>query len=420
MELLSVPTILICTFMAMSAASITMGIVWFYNRQEHSAGYWALGFFLGALSGISVVFRHIFPDLESGFIVLESILLITAYMLVFNGFRAFNRQKVYHLASLAVPLLWLLAYALWPTLRTDPNTAIALLFAITATISLVSAFTVFTGSGNRNLPMAVPVAVFLTTHGLFHFSQVGFAIFDPSPIVNGHVVAGWWKGLLLESFLHTVLTGISCVILIKDRSEEKHRLASETDPLTGIANRRAFVNRIGTALGAIRENAVMAIIDIDHFKQINDQHGHQAGDQALISFARLIESSIPAQAQFGRIGGEEFGLFLPEEIAQPLELIETVRHMIETSPVAFNGIEIRMTVSIGVATIESAGKCFDTLSAAADSALYIAKKSGRNRVVCFSPAQRLNQLVQRETAGVSRHVESPENENAVGEQARYA
>ncbi len=396
MELLSVPTILICTFITMSSASLAMWVVWLYNRQERAAGYWALGFLLGALGGMSVALRGVFPEYVNYAIITHSLLVSTAYIFVWGGFRAFNRQSVPGLALFAVPALWLMAYMFWQPLRDDANIGIATQSAIISGISFLSAYTVYTGPGNRRLPMAIPLTVFLATHGTMHLGHIWFAIYDPSPVVAGRMTAIWWKIFMLEAFLHTVLTAISCIILIKDRSEERHRIASETDSLTGIANRRAFVKDTVRQLATANESAALAIIDLDHFKQINDQYGHQAGDYALITFANLIRNNIPEGAHLGRLGGEEFALYLPQSADRPQDTLEMLRQKVEELPIIYQGTRIQLTASIGFTTVEKAGNGFDLLVAAADCALYLAKDEGRNRVLAFAPSQRLRKIREKD------------------------
>ncbi len=385
-------TIMLCTFLAMAATSAAMFLVWFTKPDERAAGLWSLSFLLGA-GGFAVIAFGRVLHLHAIVPPLNFTLTTASYVGLWFGFRVFNGQPVKYWPVSAVVSSWLAAFLLWPEFRHNPDMTAAAQSTIVAVFSLASAYTVFTGRESRHLAMAIPAALLLLTHAVVHLGHLGFiSLIQPADTRLGH--SGPWGLMMLEVFIHTVSIAISCVVLIKDRSEEHHRIASETDSLTGIANRRAFVRDTEKHLNGDSKNATLAIIDIDHFKQINDKHGHQAGDEALVSFAKLVSENLPKGAIFGRLGGEEFGLFLPASVELHEDFLETLRREAEEQAISFDNLHIRLTVSIGAAMTEDAGAAFDALVAAADCALYLAKDSGRNRVSLFSPAQQLQKCLQ--------------------------
>ena len=170
----------------------------------------------------------------------------------------------------------------------------------------------------------------------------------------------------------------------KDAKEMVAYLAS-IDPLTKSLTRRQFMN--------IAENEFLRfqryhrplsilILDADHFKQINDTYGHHAGDIALRSLSLVTMEQKRAQDTFGRLGGEEFGLLMPETtLDQALVVAERVRHMWDSSPVNLDGELIRSTMSIGVAGALSTDQSFEDLLRRADRMLYKAKDAGRNCIM---------------------------------------
>jgi diguanylate cyclase (GGDEF)-like protein len=174
-------------------------------------------------------------------------------------------------------------------------------------------------------------------------------------------------------------------------NEALDRLA-KTDPLTGCANRRHFLARLDSELGRAgrygHECGLLAI-DIDLFKQVNDRHGHAAGDVALRHVVKVANKQLRGEDELGRIGGEEFAVLLPETgRASAIVVAERIRHAIETTPSRFNGLQIPLTASFGVACWKSPSESAEALLQRADSALYAAKKNGRNRlVVCGEGAQ---------------------------------
>jgi len=170
----------------------------------------------------------------------------------------------------------------------------------------------------------------------------------------------------------------------KDAKEMVAYLAN-IDPLTKSLTRRHFfsiaVSEFLRFKRYQRPVSVMAI-DADHFKKINDTHGHHAGDLVLRSLSLVAMDNKRAQDTFGRLGGEEFGLLLPEtSLQQALVVAERIQKIWEQSPVNLDGELIHSTVSIGVAEASSNDTSFDELLLRADRMLYKAKQTGRNKVV---------------------------------------
>lgn len=167
---------------------------------------------------------------------------------------------------------------------------------------------------------------------------------------------------------------------------ELRQLAS-TDSLTGIMNRRAFRR---AADGLFRSDVAwgyLLMIDLDHFKQINDRYGHAVGDTVLTSFAETLRRAVRAGDFMGRTGGEEFCVLLPAIDGQAaLAIAERIRAGTQALALTVEGdaAPLRVTVSIGVASIDP-GCTLDQTMAQADKALYAAKRAGRNRVVQASP-----------------------------------
>ena len=167
--------------------------------------------------------------------------------------------------------------------------------------------------------------------------------------------------------------------------EKLHRLAT-TDPLTGVSNRRHFMNRIQYELDRSKryngESALM-IIDLDHFKKVNDTHGHAIGDTTLITVSEAAMSSLRKIDEFGRLGGEEFGVLLPETDMETAAIVaERLRQSIAARPVCRSkDIKVFVTASIGVTLMRPDDETTESIFERADAALYEAKAQGRNRVV---------------------------------------
>jgi len=162
-------------------------------------------------------------------------------------------------------------------------------------------------------------------------------------------------------------------------------MQATTDDLTGVANRRAFFQALSVEFGRLRRhpssNCSVLALDLDHFKHVNDTWGHAAGDAVLKHFARVVGGHIRLGDVFGRTGGEEFTMLLPDTTLDEAEALgERLRLQVLLEPVQFDGHTIAITVSIGVAMLSAADTEAAQAVARADRALYEAKDAGRNVV----------------------------------------
>ncbi len=175
------------------------------------------------------------------------------------------------------------------------------------------------------------------------------------------------------------------------RIHEAEEVLSEMarrDELTGLANRRAFEATLPDMMGRAKrfeEQFTLLAIDIDHFKQVNDTHGHAAGDEVLRAVARTMMDTMRDGDRVFRVGGEEFAVLLPRTDGAPARLAaERIRQAVEMAPVSLKSTEIAVTVSIGMASTLDFPEKSDLLEAA-DAALYRAKHEGRNRIIVNRP-----------------------------------
>ena len=170
---------------------------------------------------------------------------------------------------------------------------------------------------------------------------------------------------------------------------QQHELKERTrrDALTGACTRREFFETGRAELKRARRYGhpiCVLLLDFDHFKHINDQYGHAAGDQVLKVLSRRVMDSLRSSDRYYRFGGEEFVIILPHsEIADALLVAERIRVLVETRPVEFGEFTIPVTLSIGISCLEGAGETLDDVVAKSDRALYMAKESGRNRIEVF-------------------------------------
>jgi diguanylate cyclase (GGDEF)-like protein len=173
--------------------------------------------------------------------------------------------------------------------------------------------------------------------------------------------------------------------LAKKESLEKHlKHLAATDPMTELMNRRAFFDTCDKEMieSSTKENELTClIIDIDHFKKINDTYGHDMGDKVIKTIAKLMLENTRIIDSVGRIGGEEFAILMPNtDVESAYQIADRLRENISKEKIVLNNKDVYITVSIGLSYLNHADKTIHTLIKRADTALYEAKENGRNQV----------------------------------------
>lgn len=253
-----------------------------------------------------------------------------------------------------------------------------LMFAVSAVFTLVVAFMAWRKGGRAA--------------GFFLFAWVLLEAFTIAAALRLLTTDASDEDFLLHTGLplSMVLAAVLIALGVADRLREQRRALSEaerraeTDPLTGVLNRRSLIERLEAA--GMRAQArdmpiALLFIDLDHFKQINDSYGHLAGDACLASVVAPIQAELRQSDAVGRYGGEEFIVILSSASASAAHMIaERIRERVASVRVEGYGPPIRLTCSIGVAASDTLGVWGKHLIARADEAVYAAKRSGRNCV----------------------------------------
>jgi diguanylate cyclase len=190
--------------------------------------------------------------------------------------------------------------------------------------------------------------------------------------------------------LYPLVVGLTTYRLARRLREQNQLLSEEsrTDGLSGLLNRRYWEDAVSAEFQRWRRygrHTSLLMLDIDHFKSINDKYGHPAGDEVIRNVAAILRAALREEDVPGRYGGEEFGVLLPDTPAAGAEVIaERIRRRIEGAALARSGL--RATVSIGIAEIGPEDVDYTVCISHADRALYAAKERGRNRSVRFQPS----------------------------------
>lgn len=182
--------------------------------------------------------------------------------------------------------------------------------------------------------------------------------------------------------LHSRLKVAESKLAEQTEQIESHLAEVRTDSLTGLPNRRAFDDAMARRVGEFRRNGVpfgMIMIDVDHFKRLNDQHGHAAGDHVLRRVAEALQRAVAETSSVARIGGEEFAVLLPgADPADARSAAERCRQAVACEEYLFGNQPLRTTISLGLALIRP-GEDASLLASRADEAMYAAKRAGRDR-----------------------------------------
>ncbi|MDU9024507.1 diguanylate cyclase [Pseudomonas corrugata] len=249
--------------------------------------------------------------------------------------------------------------------------ALVMLFTVGMSVSAVSCYSAY-----RDMTLA--------SIGLVLLPCTAWLLFQPSPIQVGMALSIVVFAAFAARATHKMSQALETAFRLTREMEQANSIstrAAQTDELTGLKSRRAFfehAQRLYDHCKANRLELCAVMLDMDHFKQINDTYGHQVGDQVLRQMGMVISSSFRSTDIHGRLGGEEFAILLPDtsiEVATRIaeELVQTIGGLV-IEPV--HGI----TASLGVASTEAGHKDLNSLMNNADKALYRAKALGRNQV----------------------------------------
>jgi len=359
-------------------AAMLGGLLIFFWRQEkiEALGWWGSAYLLGAASIALWIAGG--ENLGFGLLLAVNAVGFIACGLVWDAARVFHGRAPSVIGVVAGAIVWLAA-----VLLANPLSAHARLVLGTGIVAAYAALTAAELWRERRKSMRSrwPAIFVPVLHGTVLMLPIVFGDLMDGLGTNPH--AGIWVAVFAaELVFYAIGTVFIIFMLVSERTLAIHKTAASVDPLTGLLNRRGFgeatARMIEREAKAGRPITVM-IFDIDHFKSVNDTHGHATGDDVLKVFADTAVGALRITDLLGRVGGEEFAALLPCAMDEALLAAERVREAFERSGVAIDGAPLATTVSIGVA----GGPAYtelDVLMASADTALYRAKRGGRNRV----------------------------------------
>ena len=387
---LDVNTLFMVTIYVEAILGLLLLFAWAQNTQIHAVAWWGFAHLIRAASIVLFGMYDQAPDLIT--IDLANAMLFTAFAVTWTGARVFDGRPVEPVYLVTGAVIWLLVCRL-PVLAEAIEARAMIASAIITAYTWLTAYEFWRGRGEA-LVSRWPAIFMLFAHGALFLLRTPLVTLLPWSPTNMYGSV-WLTVLSFEALLFTISIAFILLAMAKERTELRHRTAAMIDPLTGIANRRAFLH--DAALMAKRHNThprptAVLLIDLDHFKSINDRFGHALGDRVLEIFTDAAQQSIRATDLIGRLGGEEFAAILYDTSSE--KAVAASERMRETFGRMAQNVDSRpvcATVSIGLVHCEEAVLDIPELLAQADQALYFAKENGRNRVEVAS----LDMILQR-------------------------
>ncbi|HEY7459689.1 MAG TPA: GGDEF domain-containing protein [Xanthobacteraceae bacterium] len=372
-------------FVVTIAVTVILGCLliyaWYQHRKIPALAWWGWAHMVASTGVYLIGLRGNVSDFWS--IEISNALLFVAAGMTWTGARLFDGNRFSLVGTFGGAAAWLLA-AHTTKFMSAAHGPVVFSSMIIALYTFAAAIEFWRGR-EENLLSRLPLVVLLSMHGTLYFARVPLALLFPGGKSEAFFSAAWFGVIGLESLLYMIATAFILLAMAKERTEMEHKVAATIDPLTGIANRRAFLE---TTVRALKQRwrapqPVSALLfDLDRFKSINDRYGHAVGDRVIRNFADIAVMELRSTDLVGRLGGEEFGaLLFGAEASSAAATAERIRQSFAATAPAMGEGAIGVSVSIGVASVSADEETdIESLLTRADEALYVAKARGRNRI----------------------------------------
>jgi len=377
---LDLNTLFLVTVYVEAMLGLLLLFAWVQNANIRAVAWWGCSHLL--LAGSIALFGMFGTVSNAVSIDLANAVLFTAFALTWTGARVFDGRKPLPLFLLGGGVVWLLLSRL-PFFTDSMNARVLLSSSIIAAYTWATAYEFWRG---RSEPLVSrwPAIFILFAHGALFLLRTPLSQILPWTTAYQVFDSVWLTVLSFEALLFTIAIAFILLAMAKERTELLHKTASLIDPLTGIANRRAFLERAAEmTLQPPEDPRPLSVLlaDLDHFKSINDRFGHAIGDRVLQLFADTASSNLGPCDLIGRLGGEEFAIVLYDAGRDKgLATGERIRLSFAKIADEVDGRPVGATVSMGIVVSEGEAVDIANLLAQADEALYYAKERGRNRI----------------------------------------
>jgi len=376
------PTLFTVLISALLIEACALTLTWRQNPHEIGIRDWAFGYGLMAISsllsayGLSV--EPAYPTANIALRAMAAAAVIMGWLLLWIGARHFHARKALQYRNL-LPIM--LAATVVLAFSHDPSWRIMLASGSVVLLAALTAREFLARPLLRHPTRLFVTATLFFACGVWSLRAIAHVDADASILFIDAFS-------LYAAIVASLVLTLSLIVLTNERINQQLRILANRDPLTGILSRRAFVEASAALLSNLkRESSTLAVclLDIDHFKIINDLHGHATGDQVLKQFTQIARSTLREGDLFARYGGEKFVLLLHNsDRQQAVQAIERLRLVCASQGIELEKGRLDLTFSTGISLASGpANVSMEALLKAANIALYRAKDAGRNRVVVF-------------------------------------
>jgi diguanylate cyclase (GGDEF)-like protein len=375
---LDIPTLFFVSVCLAALLGLFLIFAWLQERSTRALAWWGAAYLLGASAMALWNAPHPLMPIPAD---ISGAVMFVACGMIWNGVRLFHGRRTSLIGCFAGAALWLVCMRIPAVAGSEQGRAMAgaIIIAIyTFSIAIELWRERRKSMFSRSAAVIVPIL-----HCTIFLTPIVMEVVLPESLGSG-----WLELLALETMIYAVGTAFIVLLMVKDHQVVVHRTAAATDPLTGLCNRRAFMEEAAALCARQKKSGgpvTLMMFDLDHFKSINDRFGHSIGDEALRVFAASVRNSMRVNDVIGRLGGEEFAAIVAADGETSAKIAERVRAGFEKAGLQIGEHAIGATVSIGTATALAEHHAVEWLIVRADTALYAAKRGGRNRVEAAPP-----------------------------------
>ena len=380
------PTLLILLAILLGIMALTQLVSWLFGRRQPAQMYWGGAYLAAFLSALNFLLRGSPAGIAT---ILSSQLtqLLTGYLMLL-GVRSYLGLKPWPFRYGAGLVVVVLAGVSFFTLI-EPSPALRIGLSSLVVGGLFGLWAITMARGHiRQFPARYIFAIPCALHALFVLARIVHLYQTDGPVIDLVQGATIPPLFILESIIALVVMAFATLMLVSETITRELRLLAELDPLTNTFNRRSLFKLLEQASSAANRRKSplsLLLIDLDHFKQINDTYGHGVGDEVLCHFVSVAAASLRTEDVLGRLGGEEFAALLPDATAADAQLIaERLCARVSELPLTTAGVQVPLTISVGIVQCLP-GEPPERALHRADEAMYQAKRNGRNRVELWQP-----------------------------------
>jgi diguanylate cyclase (GGDEF)-like protein len=378
---LDTPTVSFITVLVTCLETGILVALWRIHRGMRGLSFWAAGAMAISIGVLGIYLRS--GMLPSASLVVANFFVLAGFILTWWGIEAFfGRPLPYRLG--AVIFVMAAIGVIYFTAESNSRLRIVTLLGSFVLLSVLRVHSMLRDLRPSTRFSQILSGMTLGTQSLFYLA-LALAVWS-LPAVERPLaqlpILGW---IFLIPMLLSITVVFAAILLVNQTIAARLQEAARRDALTEALTRRALDEAAEIEVARSNRHHTplsLLMIDIDHFKLVNDQYGHPAGDMVLRRFAVATQHCLRREDLFGRVGGEEFCTLLPNTPAAGAALLaERIRKAVADLAIEVDGHHLSLKVSIGVATLGEHGKAWQDLVRQADAALYAAKRAGRNRVV---------------------------------------